>query len=264
MSSNQAITSPRIAALQQDVSAGKAGVLEGFWREATHQDTPLTELIDGDSKLALVTFLWRDANPATNPAIICSMAFPAEKDPMTHIPGTDVWFKTYKVPRNTLDTYQFAVGESNQLDPLNSRVHIFPDDEENNFKGWKSSIVELPDARPQPWSKPIAGTPTGEIVLHRFQSKILGEERRVWIYSPSNYSVQNEPYGLLVVFDGWFYLNLILAPIILDNLNAAHRIPPLVGVLIVSNWDKTRSRCHVCRFALPGYFRKHSLEFRLF
>ena len=246
MSINPAITSQRIEAMQQDISAGKAGVLEEFWREATHQGTPLIESIAGDSKLGLVTFLWRDANSAANPAIISSITFPAEKDPLTHIPGTDVWFKTYTVPRDTLDTYQFAVGTSNQLDPLNSRVHIFSSDEENDFKGWKSSIFELPDARPQPWSNPITGTPAGEIVLHRFQSKTLGEERRIWIYRPHEFSLQNEPYGLIVVFDGNMYLDLIPVPTILDNLVAAHRIPPLVGVLIGSVADKTRDRDLQC------------------
>ena len=155
MSTNEAPASPRIAAVQQDLSAGKIGVLEAFWQEATRQDTPLIESIEGDRKFALVTFLWRDANSAANPAVVCSVAFPAEKDPMTHIPGTDVWFKTCRVPRNTLDSYQIAIGDSNQVDPFNSRVHVFPDDEEVNFKGWKSSIVQLPDARAQPWSKPI-------------------------------------------------------------------------------------------------------------
>jgi enterochelin esterase family protein len=251
MSINQAITSPRIAAVQQDVSAGKAGVVEEFWREAAQRDAPLIEPIDGDSNHAFVTFLWRDANSAANPALISSLAFPAESDPMTHIPETDVWFKTYQAPRNTFDTYQIAVGESNLLDPLNSRVQVFPDDEENNFTGWKSSVFELPDARPQPWGRPIAGTPAGEIVLHRFQSKILGEKHRVWIYSPSHYSLQHEPYGLLVVFDGWFYLDLVPLPTILDNLIAANRIPPLVAVLIGSPWDKTRDRDLRC---YPPYF----------
>jgi enterochelin esterase family protein len=251
MSTNQAIISPRIAALQRDVRAGNAGALEDFWREVTHRATPLIESVDQDNKLALVTFLWRDADSTANPALICSLTFPAERDAMTHIPQTDVWFKTYQAPRNALDTYQFAVGGSNLLDPLNSRVHVFPDDEENSVTGWKSSILELPNARPQPWSKPVAGTPTGEIALHRFQSRILGEERRVWIYKPSHYSLKNQPYGLLVVFDGWFYLNLIPVPTILDNLVAARRIAPMVGVLIGSVFDKTRDRDLAC---YPPYF----------
>ena len=184
MSIDEAAASPRIAALQQDVSAGKIGAVETFWQEATRQDTPLIELVEDDSKFALVTFLWRDASSATNPAVVCSVAYPAEKDLMSHIPETDVWFKTYRVPRNTLDSYQIAIGDSNQVDPFNSRVHIFPDDPEDNVTGWKSSIVELPDARAQPWSKGISGSPAGELTFHRFQSKTLGEERDVWIHSP--------------------------------------------------------------------------------
>ena len=98
MSIDQAVFSPRIEALRQDISAGKAGVLEEFWREATLQTTPLIELVDRDTRLALVTFLWRDANSAANPALISSLAFPVDRDPMTHIAETDVWFKTYQAP----------------------------------------------------------------------------------------------------------------------------------------------------------------------
>src|SRR5262245_55728496 len=140
---------------------------------------------------------------------------------------------------------------SNQLDPLNSRVHVFPDDDENNVKGWQSSIVELPDAPTQPWSVPIAGVPAGDLVLHRFQSTILGEEHRVWIYTPHGYHPQHEPYSLLVLFDGWFYINLIPTPVILDNLIAAGRIPPLVTLFVGSLWDKTRNRDLTC---YPPYF----------
>ena len=251
MSIDEPPASPRIAALQRDVSARRIGVVETFWQEATRQDTPLIESIDGDGKFALVTFLWRDANAMANPAVVCSVAFPAEKDPMTHVPETDVWFKTYKVPRNMLDTYQVAIGDSNQLDPFNSRVHIFPDDEEVNFKGWKSSIVELPDARAQPWSKAISGSPAGELTFHRFKSKALGEERDVWIHSPHAYSPQSEPYGLLLVLDGWFYINLIPAPTILDNLIAAHRIPPLLAVLVGRIFEENRDRDLSC---YPPFF----------
>ena len=130
MSINEVLASPRIAALQQDVSSGDIGAVETFWQEATRQDTPLIEPIEDDNRFALVTFLWRDANSTTNPAVVCSVAYPAEKGLMTQIPGTDVWFKTYRVPRNTFDSYQIAIGDSNQVDPFNSRVHIFPDDED--------------------------------------------------------------------------------------------------------------------------------------
>jgi enterochelin esterase family protein len=41
-----------------------------------------------------------------------------------------------------------------------------------------------------------------------------------------------QPYGLLILFDGWEYTHWIPTPTILDNLVAKGRIPPLVAVMI--------------------------------
>ena len=51
--------------------------------------------------------------------------------------------------------------------------------------------------------------------MQRLRSVILDNERRVWVYTPPNYTTSGEPYGLLLVFDGVAYIDLVPTPTIL-------------------------------------------------
>jgi enterochelin esterase family protein len=85
------------------------------------------------------------------------------------------------------------------------------------------------------------------VALFRVRSAILGNERRVWIYTPPNHTAEAAPCGLLVLFDGLVYINDIPTPTILDNLLADGAIPPLIMVSVCSLDGETRERelaCH--------------------
>ena len=73
----------------------------------------------------------------------------------------------------------------------------------------------------------------------KFVSKLLGNERPIWIYTPHGYSADKKPYGLLVLSDGGLYVNSARVATTLDNLIAAGLIPPLVAVM-VDNPDRWR------------------------
>jgi enterochelin esterase-like enzyme len=66
----------------------------------------------------------------------------------------------------------------------------------------------------------------------KFTSKLLGNERPIWIYTPHGYSAEKKPYGLLVLSDGGLYVNTARVATTLDNLIAAGLIPPLVAVMV--------------------------------
>src|SRR5215831_17513824 len=53
-----------------------------------------------------------------------------------------------------------------------------------------------------------------------------------WVYTPPDFISSGERYPLLVLFDGSGYVNTIPAPVILDNLIAKKRIPPMVAIMI--------------------------------
>src|SRR5262249_13439100 len=103
-----------------------------------------------------------------------------------------------------------------------------------------ASIAELPDAPPQPWIVAHAETPRGRLDTHTVASALLHNERRVSIYVPPGYRAGDPPHPLLVLFDEDKYLDAVPTPVILDNLIAAGRIPPLVAVLVANPSAATR------------------------
>ncbi len=170
-----------------------------------------------------------------------------EYEEMFHLPSTDIWFKTHQLPKDTRETYQFSIDGQNNLDLLNPRRQLFPLDEDTGIGGWESSVFELPDAPPQPWITPRPGVATGQVVKHYFRSEILGNKYPVWIYTPPGYTTEGEPYGFLLILDGWFYVNLIPAATILDNLLAEDKLPPLVAVMVGSlSYGEVRKRDYGC------------------
>jgi enterochelin esterase-like enzyme len=66
----------------------------------------------------------------------------------------------------------------------------------------------------------------------RYESRMLKNKRRLWVYTPPDYRPDGKPYRLLVLFDGWQYVQLTPTPTILDNMIADGAIPPLVAVMV--------------------------------
>jgi enterochelin esterase family protein len=125
----------------------------------------------------------------------------------------------YVVPRAVRTTYGFLPDPPAELescpelwyairpDPLNPATFVFPGDEED--PGFERtavrSVLEGPDAPSNRAVEERPGIPRGTCRLKRFPSAVLGNERRVWLYTPAGHDATAAPYPLLVVFDGWAY-----------------------------------------------------------
>ncbi|GAB4581892.1 MAG: hypothetical protein Fur0022_46440 [Anaerolineales bacterium] len=241
------LNSPKLEILRQAVEAGNMTAVETFWQDIRQNGAPLVEPIAGDDQHSLVTFLWRATDDTQTIAVVSNLSGKmGASEPMTRLAPTDLWYKTYRLPSDTRETYQFAVAGNHVSDPLNPHQHIFPDDAEVGLTGWVSSVLELPDAPPQPWSKPRLNTPSGQVTLQRVYSQFLNNEYRVWIYTPPGYNRESAPYGYLLILDGWFYCHLIPTPTILDNLLADGLLPPLIAIMVGHPWDPTRQRDLAC------------------
>lgn len=263
MAEEKLLTSPRIAALEQKLTSGDTATLEAFWQEVAERGAPLFEAIEGDSNHHLVTFLWRDKGDTNNVVVFSGLGGfdnPAGNQ-MTHLPNSDLWYRTYRVRSDLRTTYQLSAndpltelnfpddwGQRLKADPLNPHQFVYvKDDEIPDDKEVAVSVLELPNAPPQPWITPRTEVVHGKVEMHRLRSDILNNERRVWVYTPPGYTTENEPYGLLLVFDGLGYITLIPTPTILDNLISEGKIPPLVAVLPDSLDQEARNRelpCH--------------------
>ncbi|GHO47111.1 alpha/beta hydrolase-fold protein [Ktedonospora formicarum] len=254
--------SPRLTSLQQQMLSGNTAALLAFWQEMTRQGAPLIETIGGDEKHALVTFLWK-ANGDTHNVVIwggpAGLDHPEEHQ-MTRLLQTDLWYKTYRLQTDLRGVYTFSINDALAgpaqggfgtrflPDPLNPKQFVAHRDEEKpDSQEVIFSILELPHAPAQPWIEPHPNGDKGQLYAHRLRSQILDNERRIWVYTPAEYTEMSKPYRLLLLFDGWTYLDLIPTPTILDNLIREGRIPPLVAVFLDHPDDETRNSelaCH--------------------
>lgn len=243
------LVSARLAALRKELETGNRAALEQFWLEVTAQGAPIVEPIQGDDRNVLVTFLWRAKQETRNVLVYAGLGGGnLAKNQMTRLMDTDLWYKTYRVPRDARFTYA--------LSPNDSLVPIEDVDEKDIAKRFttfridplnkRSSIVELPGAPPQPWGVRQPEVPKGRLEDAKIKSEILKNERRAWVYTPPGYVRDGKPYGLIVMFDGPMYTLLIPTPVILDNLLAKAKLPPMVAVILDNPTPHSRETEFAC------------------
>jgi enterochelin esterase-like enzyme len=251
----QKFASPRIAALRKEVEAGNRDAVAAFWREIEKQGAPIYERPEGNDHDELVTFLWR-GTPSTRNVLILwgpyTFAKPADFA-MVNLGGTDVWYRTKVIRRGARFAYVLSPNDPMEFDQESSvqRASTAQADPLNPHK-WLNgpfntrleyrSVVEMADARPQPYSTKREEVPAGKIEKSRIKSALLENEHSLSIYTPPGYRKDGPPNGLMVVFDESPYLLLVPTPIILDNLLADKKIPPMVAVLIGNPNQETRTR----------------------
>lgn len=236
------VASGRLRELRAAIQRGNQRALPAFWDEVTRAGAPLVEPIDDAPGYRLVTIVWR----ATEPTHSASVKFWGNSQltwtdrvrdtAMRRLLDTDLWFVSYRLRSDARVPYQIAPNDplvrladtppaeqaarraAYGADPLNPR----------RFEGY--SVIELPDAAPQPWIHPRAGVPAGRVQSHTFTSKALGNDRPIWIYVPAAgaAAVRN----LIVVVSGEDYTGAMALPTTLDNLTAANLIAPSAAVMI--------------------------------
>jgi enterochelin esterase family protein len=193
--------------------------------------------------MALVTFVWRSPNTVRVVAMV-DFGQSALRMLLQRAAGTDVWFRTYRLPNDARFLYAFAVDDPNfpfefgdstawpaatRTDPLNRKSWGSPP---------QSSLVELPRAPTLPWA--IAGPAPSRGAIGRYggpiESVILRNARNGFIYKPAGYADSLAPYPLLIF--GASFISQVRLPAILDYLIAAKRIPPVVAAFF--DWPPGR------------------------
>ena len=238
-------TSPRLTRLAREHFQNPQA-LTAFWAEMESK-APLVESSD-DVNTSLVTFLWRGSNDTTHVAVLGGMPAANLLKPLTHLPGTDVWYLTETHSNEARFQYVFQLNGPDAVrmewraimtsvgryppkrDPLNPR----------QFAGW--SYVELPAAPPQPWIERHPDVPAGKLTKEKFKSDVLKAEYPLSIYIPPSANQTAEPAWLMIALDGGF------KPMetILDNLLAAEKTPPIVVVGVGNLSDQSRQHDLEC------------------
>lgn len=254
--------SPRLQALLEDWNAGKKEALAAFWKSVEGK-APLVEEIksqpkQGDRPMLLVTFLWRSNSAQEEVALAGGL--PHERPaPLTRLADTDVWYLSELMPADSRGTYAFRV-EGFFNGPTEHFSATAPDPlNQNAFD--QGSYFELPNAPMEPYIKEQAGVPHGKLAKLKIKSTILNEERDYAVYTQAGYSAKDQPYNLLLLFDGEVWgngvNNLVPTPTILDNLVAQRKIPPTVLVLV--NAGSQRARDLSCSQNFADFLSKELL-----
>jgi len=247
---NDQPSSPRLLALRDRLTSGDRSALDKFWKEISEQGAPIIESATDNDREVLVTMLWR-AREETRNVFVFRLGDVSKS--MARLLDTDLWYKTFRLQKGARFTYQFATNLPDpkewggvtrfarvvRNDPLNPLQFADRSNEFNPYEVNFTSAVELPSAAPQNWIVVRPNVPTGRVRRDKFTSKLLGNERPIWIYTPHGYAAGKKSYGLLVLTDGGLNVNTARVATTLDNLIAAGLIPPLVAVM-VDNPDRWR------------------------
>ena len=241
--------SPRMAALAETLAQG--GDTAGFWRAVAAEGTPLVE--EAEAGEVVLTFLWRGAQ--RNVRLFGGPS--SDHDWLDRLGDSDVWFKSFRVPRTTRLSYKLApdvpdlpgnararrmaILATAQMDPLNR--HPWPAEAPDRFN--QHATLTLPQAPPQPGTPPA---PEADPAMRRvvFDSPTLGNSRELLIAHPRDFDPADPRLVLALIFDGERALAEMQAPQMLDTLTRQGRLPPVLAVLIPSIDGMTRAR------ELPG------------
>ena len=148
---------------------------------------------------------------------------------MTKIVATDFWYYYQIFEMNARLDYKFVLNGSNWiLDPLNP----------NTVTGGYGPNSEL--AMPeyiQPWEiEVIPGTPSGAIETFSLNSTNTGTTFQVKVYMPYNYNPgRDEAYPTAYFHDGYEYITLGSADIVLNNLINTNILDNIIVVFVKPN-----------------------------
>lgn len=169
--------------------------------------------------------------------------------PMTR--GEDgIWTLTTDSLPADIYGYSFAIDGTNFIDPNNGQLKT------NALS--PTSAVLVPGEKPMPWEH--TSVPHGAVHHHFYESKIVGDKRDFFVYTPPGYDASKR-YPLLVLLhgfsdyaDGWTTVGK--ANLIFDNLIAEGKAKPMVVVMPLGYGvpvEVIRQRT-----ANPGLFRKNA------
>ena len=239
--------SPTITSLRDAVGKRTPGAEAAFWSRIQRDGAPLVEPIPGDTADVLYTFVWRGDSATKHVALVNTPV--ADYEPaqalLHRVPGSDVWYRSYRARADARFVYELSPNDNLvpfdsvtdwrartatfRRDPFNARVF------QAAIVGRGQSYVEGPRAPREDWIAERPGVPKGRVEKTTVTSKLLGDSRDVWIYTPPGYDSlarRAEGLPLLMTFDGGLYVSSIPTPTILDNLIAARRIAPMIGVFV--------------------------------
>jgi enterochelin esterase-like enzyme len=159
-----------------------------------------------------------------------------QKGEMTKIEGNQIWVKSFKTDRPLASSYYFSVNDDYGdnwgerfkhfiSDPQNPNKMLFSESPGDNKKeNTELSYVSVNE----PLLSMDISSKNPNISKENFKSKVLNNERNLWIYDPIKNT--DTPKNLLIVFDGFQYTEAIPVANMIDHLYEEGKIPPTVMI----------------------------------
>ena len=216
--------------------------IKAFWDSISKVGTPMIETIKDDPDASIITFLDRQKKDDLD----LTIGFRSIREDtsfgdmrLRHIPKTDVWYRSYKVPKEITIAYRFFYTENNVevrfLDPLNH--YYVPTKLRNGADNYNVYHCFLDSTKAWFYERPEV--PKGSLDTFQVFSKVLNNSHGISVYLPDGYD-KTKSYPVMVLFDAVGYLEVIPTPTILDNLIYAKQIPPMVAVLVDTRVNRTQ------------------------
>lgn len=234
------IISPRLQALSQSLTDKNVYT---FWLDIQKNGGPLVEPYDETQKL--VTFLWQGAK--SNVYLLGSPD--GNHDPLARLGDSDIWYRSYIVPNDTLMQYKLApdvpkienakgfeqrraILTTAQADPLNPLVS--PKKSEDSYNHF--SLLSLSNQRECQLPDILNRKMAGKTEVFQFHSDILNNEREIALYQPAK---KMEVPRILVIFDGQTYRREYGIDRFFDKMIEEGRLAPM-AILFVDSIDSDR------------------------
>lgn len=261
-----ASSDPTSSVLRRLLAGGPTPVeLERFWRDRSEHGGPIIEPVAGRPDLWRVTFVFREPTEVENVVVITPMSLTdISTSVMARLASSDVWYRSFDLPEDARFAYRFGVNDSLipferepnffarlqtwRKDPLNPEVFDFGG-------GVEASVISLPAAPSNRWLTIDPVAPHG--TLSSLPLAGFAASARAKLYLPPRWAAGGD-YPLIVFMDGDSYTSMIPAPVILDNLIAAGRIPPSVAVFLDGD-PASRAEQYDCNPGMAAQLADHLL-----
>ena len=202
--------------LKERLPTGDAGTIDRFL--ARHP----VPLVEGRH----ATFVWRgQADEVMVRHRVVGLPDPLMLRPLGQ---TDLWSATIELPEGSRVEYHFDVVRDGRReeylnDPLNPKLAQGP------FGA--SSVCAATGYAVPDWTQPDPEARTGKFAPMSLRSKALRRDQQFSVYTPARFR-ELVRYPLLVVHDGYDYLDYAAMATVLDNLIHRGEVAPLVAAFV--------------------------------
>lgn len=146
--------------------------------------------------------------------------------PLTPLRHTGIFHRTLDLEGPARLEYKVVVNGQVIVDPR------CPQTVDSGIGGWNSYFV-VGDFHESPELSWVPTIPHGRMEEFDFESRLLGNRRRIYVYLPPSYDAERtRRFPTLWVHDGGEYLHRGRLPTVLDNLIYGGEIGPLIAIMV--------------------------------